>query len=174
MALRTRTSSAATESAVTAESSTAAAGPTTEIPSSEISTADASSSDFPTAGATTAPSSDTGPTTATPLTSTSQATPTRVGTVTVVATIATGLSTPWGLGFLPDGTALVTERGTAHLMSIGAGAGHPVRTIGTVSGVQPAGEGGLLGIAVDPDFPSTATCSSTSLRRPTTGSPSSP
>ena len=89
------------------------------------------------------------------MTSTSQATPTTVGTVSALASIATGLSTPWGLGFLPDGTALITERGTAHLMSIGAGAGHPVRTIGTVSGVQPAGEGGLLGIAVDPDFPST-------------------
>lgn len=78
-----------------------------------------------------------------------------VGTVTAVDTIATGLDTPWGLGFLPDGTALITERGTAQLRSIGTSAGHPIRTVGTVSGVQPGGEGGLLGLAVDPDYSTT-------------------
>jgi glucose/arabinose dehydrogenase len=70
----------------------------------------------------------------------------------VVSTIATGLTTPWGLGFLPDGTALVTERDTARLKAIEPGANHAVRTIGTVPGVVPGGEGGLLGLAVSPSF----------------------
>ncbi len=71
--------------------------------------------------------------------------------VTVAGTIATGLTTPWGLGFLPDGTALVTERDTAKLKAIAA-TGHGVRTVGTVAGVVPGGEGGLLGLAVSPTF----------------------
>jgi glucose/arabinose dehydrogenase len=75
-----------------------------------------------------------------------------VRTVTVASTIATGLTTPWGLGFLPDGTALVTERDTGKLKAIAPGPEHPVRTIGTVAGVEPAGEGGLLGLAVAPDY----------------------
>lgn len=70
----------------------------------------------------------------------------------MVSTIATGLTTPWGLGFLPDGTALVTERDTAKLKAIAPGADHVVRTVGTVSGVVSGGEGGLLGLAVAPDY----------------------
>jgi glucose/arabinose dehydrogenase len=70
----------------------------------------------------------------------------------VASTIATGLTTPWGLGFLPDGTALVTERDTGRLKAIAPDAAHAVRTVGTVSGVVPGGEGGLLGLAVSPDY----------------------
>jgi glucose/arabinose dehydrogenase len=67
----------------------------------------------------------------------------------VASTIATNLAVPWGLAFLPDGSALVSERNTARIKRI---AGGTVTTIGTVPGVQPAGEGGLLGIAVAPTF----------------------
>jgi glucose/arabinose dehydrogenase len=44
----------------------------------------------------------------------------------------------------------VTERDTAKLLAIAPDADHAVRTLGTVTGVQPAGEGGLLGLAVAP------------------------
>lgn len=67
-----------------------------------------------------------------------------------VSTVATGLQAPWGLGFLPDGTAVVTERDEAKVLAIGpAGA---VSELGTISGVAPGGEGGLLGVAVSPTF----------------------
>jgi glucose/arabinose dehydrogenase len=67
----------------------------------------------------------------------------------VASTIATNLAVPWGLAFLPDGSALVSERNTARIKRI---AGTTVTTIGTVPNVRPAGEGGLLGIAVAPTF----------------------
>ncbi|MEI6360820.1 MAG: PQQ-dependent sugar dehydrogenase [Actinomycetes bacterium] len=65
-------------------------------------------------------------------------------------TIATGLTSPWGLAFLPDGTALVSERDTGLIKRIRPGAATVVRTVGQVPGATPYGEGGLLGIAVPP------------------------
>ena len=67
-----------------------------------------------------------------------------------LSTLATGLQAPWGLGFLPDGTAIVTERDEAKVLAISsAGA---LTELGTVTGVAPGGEGGLLGVAVSPAF----------------------
>src|SRR4051794_32309862 len=37
-----------------------------------------------------------------------------------VSTVATGLNVPWGLGFLADGSALVTERDTGDVKRIAA------------------------------------------------------
>ena len=65
-------------------------------------------------------------------------------------TIATGLPVPWGLAFLPDGAALVTLRDQAEVLRVAEGA-TPV-SVGHVPGVEPGGEGGLLGIAVSPTF----------------------
>lgn len=67
------------------------------------------------------------------------------------STIATGLTSPWGLAFLPDGSALVSERDTGLIKRVTAN-GERVTTVGRVAGVRPSGEGGLLGIAV-PDVP---------------------
>jgi glucose/arabinose dehydrogenase len=63
---------------------------------------------------------------------------------------ATGLQVPWGLAFLPDGSALVSERVTARIMQVRPGAA-PTQ-VATVSGVSASGEGGLLGIAVSPTY----------------------
>ena len=72
--------------------------------------------------------------------------------VPATATIASGLPLPWGLAFLPDGTALVTLRDQAQVLHIAEGTA-PV-SVGRVPGVVPGGEGGLLGIAVSPTFAS--------------------
>jgi glucose/arabinose dehydrogenase len=69
----------------------------------------------------------------------------------VAGTIATGIQVPWGLTFLPDKTALVAERDSAKVKHI---VGEQVTEVGTVPGVDPSSEGGLLGLAVDPQFPS--------------------
>ncbi|NAZ76617.1 PQQ-dependent sugar dehydrogenase [Kineococcus sp. T13] len=69
--------------------------------------------------------------------------------------IATGLDVPWGLAVLPDGTALVTLRDQARVVRVGPGVISQVAGTGeggTVADVVPAGEGGLLGVAVSPQF----------------------
>ena len=60
------------------------------------------------------------------------------------------LAVPWAIAFLPGGDALVTERDTARVLRVTPGGG--VSTVGTVPGVDPYGEGGLLGVAVSPSF----------------------
>ena len=67
----------------------------------------------------------------------------------VVATIATGLEAPWGMGFLPDGTAVVTERDTRRVLAVTE---DEVTEIGTVDQAAPEGEAGLLGVAVSPTY----------------------
>ncbi len=67
-----------------------------------------------------------------------------------VETVATGLEVPWDIAFLPDGRALVTERpGRVRLLDAGGELrGEPVARID----VAAQGEGGLLGLALDPQF----------------------
>lgn len=69
----------------------------------------------------------------------------------VAGTVATGIEVPWGLAFLPDKTALVTERDSGKVKRV---AGGRATEVGTVDGVDASSEGGLLGIAVDPQYPS--------------------
>jgi glucose/arabinose dehydrogenase len=68
----------------------------------------------------------------------------------VIGTVATGLAVPWGLGFLPDGSALVTERDSGRVLHV---VGRTVRTVGRIDAhTYGGGESGLLGLAVSPDF----------------------
>ncbi|CKH15522.1 glucose sorbosone dehydrogenase [Mycolicibacterium smegmatis] len=59
--------------------------------------------------------------------------------------IATDLDVPWGIAFLPDGSALIAERDSAAIKHLTAPG--DVGQIGAVPGVAPRGEGGLLGLA---------------------------
>lgn len=69
----------------------------------------------------------------------------------VVKALATGLAVPWGLDFLPDGRAIVTERDTRRVLLLDPGGGTPT-VVGTIDAAAPQGEAGLLGVAVSPDF----------------------
>jgi quinoprotein glucose dehydrogenase len=68
-----------------------------------------------------------------------------------VDTWVTGLSIPWSLVFLPDGRALVSERG-GRIRLIEANGHLTGKTYATLN-VSAHGEGGLMGLALHPGFP---------------------
>ncbi len=71
-----------------------------------------------------------------------------------VRTIAGGLQHPWGLAFLPDGGYLVTERvGTLRRVAADGSVSAP---IAGVPAVVAEGQGGLLDVALAPDFADSA------------------
>lgn len=88
------------------------------------------------------------PTTSASSSSSSLAAPGR--TVRAGTVLATGLDAPWGLAFLPDGSALVSQRDDAAIVRV-TKAGAKSR-VGVVPGVLHGGEGGLLGLAVAPTY----------------------
>src|SRR3954451_2187014 len=67
----------------------------------------------------------------------------------VIGTIADHLATPWGIAFLPDGSALVTERDSGKVLQV---KDRHVTQVGTIDEAQAQGEGGLLGVAVSPSY----------------------
>ncbi|KOG34730.1 glucose sorbosone dehydrogenase [Streptomyces resistomycificus] len=75
------------------------------------------------------------------------------GSVKVVRTVAEGLSTPWGLAPIPGGGLLVSSRDEGTITRVDEKTGRKTE-LGEVPGVSPAGEGGLLGIALSPDYAS--------------------
>ncbi|WP_075732547.1 PQQ-dependent sugar dehydrogenase [Streptomyces acidiscabies] len=73
------------------------------------------------------------------------------GSVRVVRTVAEGLKSPWGVAAIPGGGLLVGSRDEGTITLVGAGA---TAEVGEVPGVSPDGEGGLLGLALSPQFAS--------------------
>ena len=66
--------------------------------------------------------------------------------------ISSELTAPWGITNLPDGRLLITEK--AGQMRIATTAGEVGSPITGLPSVNPAGQGGLLGLCVDPGFTS--------------------
>ena len=82
-------------------------------------------------------------------TSTESAAPARSARPKVIGTVARNLEVPWGIAFLPDGTALVTERDSGRVFQIGQRQGRRGRS---GRGGRADGEAGLLGVAVSPSY----------------------
>ena len=76
-----------------------------------------------------------------------------VGNLTV-ETVAKGLSSPWGLAFLPDGRMLVTERpGRLRIVARDG----KLSAVEDVPQVRASGQGGLHDVVLDKDFASNRT-----------------
>jgi len=64
--------------------------------------------------------------------------------------IASGLDIPWGMSFISDNQLLVTERsGGVRLLDVSSG---DVRSLSNVPEVLAQGQGGLMDVAVSPDY----------------------
>ena len=69
-----------------------------------------------------------------------------------IVTVAEGLKQPWGIAFLPDGRILVTERpGRLRIITPDGKMSEPVAGLPRVDARS---QGGLLGLALDPNFAS--------------------
>ena len=68
-----------------------------------------------------------------------------------VETVATGLEAPWELAFAPDGRIFVTER-AGRVRVLTPDGVLEEEPLAQIEGVAAEGEGGLLGLALDPDF----------------------
>jgi glucose/arabinose dehydrogenase len=66
--------------------------------------------------------------------------------------VATNLVEPTGLVVLPDGSALVGERKTGRIYRVQPGGHGPGTLVQTLAGVNPAGDGGLLDLAISPTY----------------------
>lgn len=80
----------------------------------------------------------------------SAATPPVAVVAPTVTTLTSSLSSPWGIAVLPSGELLVTQKGGT-LLRISAN-GASTTPISGILPVNDSGQGGLLGLALDPDF----------------------
>lgn len=64
--------------------------------------------------------------------------------------ISTSLNNPWGIAVLPDNRLLITEKGGT--MRIASSTGTISSAITGIPTVNSGGQGGLLGLCLDPDF----------------------
>ena len=64
--------------------------------------------------------------------------------------ITSSLTSPWGIAALPDGRFFITEK--AGSMRIVTTSGQMSAPLGGLPGVHAAGQGGLLGLCIDPGF----------------------
>jgi glucose/arabinose dehydrogenase len=71
--------------------------------------------------------------------------------ILAVKEITHDLVTPWGLCFLPDGSALVSSRNTGDIRRIDPATGKHW-SVGSVQGVVSGNDKGLLGLATSPGF----------------------
>ncbi|UYQ66677.1 PQQ-dependent sugar dehydrogenase [Streptomyces peucetius] len=75
------------------------------------------------------------------------------GSVKVLSTLTEDLKSPWGVAALPGGDLLVSSRDEGTITRIDVESGKKTE-IGSVPGVEPGGEGGLMGLALSPSFAS--------------------
>lgn len=73
-----------------------------------------------------------------------------VARAVVDGVVGRGLEAPWGMTFLPDGSALVSERDSDRVVRVSADG--EIDVVGRVAGVDGSGEGGLLGLALSPAY----------------------
>lgn len=66
--------------------------------------------------------------------------------------VATKLDAPVGIAILPDNTALVGERTTGRIVRVQPEPNKPVRIVRTLPGINGKGDGGLLDLALSPNY----------------------
>jgi glucose/arabinose dehydrogenase len=66
--------------------------------------------------------------------------------------VATQLAAPTGVAILPDNTALVGERTTGRIVRVLPQPKRPVQTVRTIHGIDAKGDGGLLDLAISPNY----------------------
>lgn len=77
----------------------------------------------------------------------------RTATAFQANVITSALANPWGIASLPDGRFLITEKaGNMRIVTTSGTVGNPLSGI---PGVNASGQGGLLGLCIDPQFVTT-------------------
>ncbi len=75
----------------------------------------------------------------------------KLGVAFDIVTLSESLRNPWGMTFLPNGKILVTER-IGYLRLVNADGTLTPQAIGGLPAVDNRGQGGLLDVAIDPNF----------------------